>query len=288
MKKAILVIGCSERDTLEIAKKIQAQNEEQSQKTWKIVSEKQILEDYIKSFDLNSLCLFAWLDPIKNPVIVDLLNKTEKEIENPFVEGIIICGQFALDETVRESYIDILEEQGYEVELYPVYTPWSSLLTACMTEQTSVKNSLKNWNLFTKQFCRQYVPLDSDQKKAVIVSPEIVTCKEIPGSFELVVMLEALQSRGYVIVVIDDSNEYEKTKTAFREVGFPDAQVFCATKTRNKTKDNHKIDVFWTSIANYFNVKLVIEHNAETLPKWRDIGLPVISLTSVFDVEVLV
>lgn len=285
MKSAILVIGCSERDTLEVAKKIQVDREYQHNTVWKIVSEKDVLDDYVKTHNYHALCVSEWFNPIKNSVITELLDKTESCINDSSVSGVIVCGQFAIDGEVRREYQSILEEQGYNVDIYPVYSSWVSLLTDCLQQRSSIKTVLKNWNLFTKQFSRQYSPLIPDQNKAIIVSPEIVT-KKSPGMFEIVVMLEALQSRGYTIVVIDGTDDIKSTELAFKQVGFPDARIFSVPRLTSRISlSDYKINLFWTAIANYFDVRLVYEYDAASIPKWRDIGIPVISLTNIFDVE---
>jgi hypothetical protein len=267
---------------------LQIRREDTTGMLWKIVSEKEDLERFVKTHNYDALCLTEWLAPIRNDVIVNLLSKTKKEIDNNFISGVIVCGQFALDEDVRKVYVDILTEQGYEVELYPVVSSWGSLLTDCLIYRTSIKRALKNWVLFTKQFSRQYAPPDTAQTKAVVVSPEIATRKDIPGTFELVVMLEALQAQGYAILVIDLSKDTEGIKKAFETIGFPKVQVIEPRHSDAKISLSVKQDVFWTAIANYYDVKLVIEHDAVSIPKWRDIGLPVISLTNIFDVEYLI
>jgi hypothetical protein len=201
MKTAILVIGCSEKDTLETARRIQIEQEEKTKEVWHIISERQVLEDYIKEFDYNALCMNSWFEPIKNPVIINLLNESERVIQNGYVGGVIICGQFAIDEDVRKAYMEILEEQGYTVEIHPVMTSWVSLLSECLFRGTPIKRALEYWTKFTKQITRQYAPPEPYQNKAVIykaviVSPEIATQKDnIPGSYELLTMLEALQER---------------------------------------------------------------------------------------------
>lgn len=294
MKKALLVFGCSERDTLEYAKKLQVEREENSNTIWRIVSEQSVLQDYVKDYDYNDLCLKEWMNPIKNAVIVSLLHRTEREINNRLVKGVIVCGQFALDEDVRQAYQEILVEQGYEVELFPIMTMWVSLLNECLTNRTSVRKALKNWRSYSRQFTRQYTPFCEKQQKAVVVSSELATKKDIPGTFEIVVMLEALYARGYAILVIDTSRDVVAIKEAFKNIGFPTAEVFYPNSETwgniwfDEAKANFKISLFWTAIANYYDVKLVVEHSALAIPKWRDIGLPVISLTDIFDVEYIV
>lgn len=286
MKKALLVFGPSEKNAIEQAKMFQIRHEDSSGKIWRVVSEKDVLEHFVKTHNYDALCLSEWLAPIKNDVIVDLLSRTEKEAQNDYIEGIIVCGQFALDEEVRTAYVDILTEQGYEVTQHPVTSSWGLLLTECLTQRTSIKRALNLWNQFTKQFSRQYSPLEDSQPKAVVVSPEIATKKDTPGSFEIVVMLEALQARRYSILVIDVTDEIEGTKEAFKALGFPDAKVIGTRYPDSKKRlSSVKLDTFWTAVANNYDVKLVIEHDAETVSKWRDIGLPVISLTNTFDVE---
>ena len=288
MKKAILVFGCSEKAITEQAKVFQIVQEDKTGKIWRIVSEKDILGVFVKTHNYHSLCLTAWLEPIKNEVILHLLERTEKEVQNGYVGGVVVCGEFALDEEVRKAYVEILTEQGYEVELYPVIASWGSLLSECLTHRTSIKRALKLWDQFTKQFTRQYAPPVTSQAKAVVVSPEIATRKDIPGTFEIVVMLEALQERGYAVLVIDGADEVEDTKAAFKAIGFPNAQVIgTRSSDSKKALSSVKLDVFWTAIANYYDVKLVVEHDAATILKWKDIGLPVISLTNIFDLEYL-
>lgn len=286
MKKAILVFGCSEKAITEQAKMFQIRYEDSTGLIWRFVSEKDVLESYVNTHNYGALCLSEWLAPIKNDVIVSLLAKTEKEITNIYVGGVIICGQFALDEEVRKAYIEILTEQGYEVELCPVNSSWGSLLTDCLIRRTSIRRVLKNWTLFTKQFSRQYSPPADSKAKAVVVSPEIATKKDIPGTFEITVMLKALQEQGYAILVINGTETNEYTKESFKEIGFPEAQVISSRNTDSKNMISIvKLNTFWSAVANYYDVRLVIEHDAATIPKWRDIGLPVISLTNTFDVE---
>lgn len=287
MKTAILVIGCSEKDTLETARRIQIEQEEKTKEVWHIISERQVLEDYIKEFDYNALCMNSWFEPIKNPVIINLLNESERVIENGYVGGVIICGQFAIDENVRKAYMEILEEQGYAIEIHPVMTSWVSLLSECLFRGTPIKRALEYWTKFTKQITRQYAPLEPYQSKAVIVSPEIATLKDnIPGSYELLTMLEALQDRGYSIIVIDRVDTVNRTQEAFKIAGIT-AQLFSRKSLAKKLNDVYKPEIFWDLIANYYDIRLVIEHDASCIPKWREIGLPLISLTNIFDVEYL-
>ena len=46
-----------------------------------------------------------------------------------------------------------------------------------------------------------------------------------------------------------------------------------------------KIDVFWTKIAYHFNVKLIIDNDPNSVHRWHQIDVPVISLTSQYALE---
>lgn len=46
-----------------------------------------------------------------------------------------------------------------------------------------------------------------------------------------------------------------------------------------------KIDQFWSKIAYHYNMKLVIDDDANSVFEWQKINVPVISLTSQFSLE---
>ena len=260
-KKAYLIIGVLPRDTRAVAQQIQVNLEFETEMSVNHVSEQDMVSEYVFNKGYHPLCLKEWLEPIKNKVIIHLLEKTESAIKSDYIHGVIIDGSFALDAEVRKAYSEILEEQGYEVVVIPVQSDMLSIISYGLATGTSLKSLYSLWKKYNQQFTRTYEPME-DMSTAIVVDENV-------SDPILIEIIQSLAKKNQIIVI-------SKKLQYGGEYPFVVNHVMIG---------DNKIDVFWTKIAYHFNVKLVIESNADDLHKWHKISVPVISLTSQFALE---
>lgn len=258
-KKVYLVVGILPRDTRSVAQKIQINLEYETGKLFTRLSEQDLTYEYVEKNGLHPLCLKEWLEPIRNKIIISLLGKTESAIGNQHVLGVVIDGSFALDPEVRKAYTDILEEQGFEVVVVPVQSSFMSIIHEGWTAGTNLKSLYSMWKKYNQQFSRTYEPME-DKPTAILVDDSI-------DSPILIEMIQALSNKHQIIVL-----------TKNKDTGYP-FEV-------NRVMIGHdKIDIFWSKIAYHFNVKLVIDNDPNSVHRWHQIDVPVISLTSQYALE---
>lgn len=258
-KKAYLVIGVIPRDTRAVAKQIQAKLEFETNDMVNLISEQDLVYDYVSDKGYHPLCLKEWLEPIKNQIIIRLLEKTESAIGNIHVNSIIIDGSFALDVDTRKVYTEILEEQGYEVVVRPVNSNMMSIISYGWSSGTNLKSLYLLWKKYNQQFSRTYEPL-VDMPSAIVVDENVVE----PILIEII---QSLSDKNRIIVIAkNQGNNYP----------FDNVHVMVG---------DDKIDVFWTKIAYHFNVKLIIDNDPNSVHRWHQIDVPVISLTSQYALE---
>ncbi len=258
-KKVYLVVGVLPRDIRSVAQKIQINLEYETGKLFTRLSEQDLTYEYVEKNGLHPLCLKEWLEPIRNEIIISLLGKTENAIGNQNVLGVVIEGSFALDPDVRKAYIDILEEQGFEVVVVPVQSNFMSIIHEGWSMGTNLKSLYSMWKKYNQQFSRTYEPME-DKPTAILVDDSI-------DSPILIEMIQALSSKHQIIVL-----------TKNKDTGYP-------FKVNRVMIGHDKIDIFWSKIAHHFNVKLVIDNDPNSVQKWHQIDVPVISLTSQYALE---
>lgn len=258
-KKAHLIIGVIPKDTRSVAQHIQANLEFETNGRIVRISEQDLICEYVEGKGYHPLCLKEWLEPIKNKIIVHLLEKTEAGMNDVHVDGIIIDGSFALDIEVRKTYTEILEEQGYEVVVIPVSSNMMSIISYGWTSGTSLKSLYLLWKKYNQQFRRTYVPIE-DAPMAIVVDENV-------DSPILIEIIQSLSDKNRIIVLSGRSG-----------IRYP-------FDVNHVMVGSDKIDVFWTKIANHFNVKLVIDNDPNSVHRWHQIDVPVISLTSQFALE---
>lgn len=259
VKKAYLVIGILPRDVRAVAQQIQINHEHETGKLFIGISEQDLTYDYVEKKGLHPLCLKEWLEPIKNDIIVSLLEKTEKVIGNTHALGTIIDGSFALDPDVRKAYTDILEEQGFEVAVVPVQSNFMSIVLNGWSSGTSLKSLYSMWKQYNHQFSRTYEPM-KDMPAAILVD----------GNIDDPIFIEIIQSlceKNQIIVLSNRTGVIYPFHVDF-VIGGVD-----------------KIDTFWSKIAYHFNVKLVIDNDPNSVHQWHQIDVPVVSLTSQYALE---
>lgn len=258
-KKVFLVIGILPRDIQSVAQKIQINLEYETGKQFTRISEKDLTYDYIENRGFHPLCLKEWLEPIKNDIIISLLEKTEKMIGNQNALGVIIDGSFALDPDVRKAYIEILEDQGLEVTIVPVYSDFTSIIEEGWASGMSLKSLYSMWKKYNQQFSRIYQPME-DQPMAILVDESI-------DQPILIKIIHSLSDTHQVIVLAKND------------------AVKCPFEVDRVMVGHNKIDIFWSKIAYHFNVKLVIDNDPDSVHQWHRIDVPVISLTSQYALE---
>lgn len=259
VKKAYLVIGVLPRDMRAVAQQIQINLEHETGKLFVSISEQDLTYDYVERRGLYPLCLKEWLEPIKNNIIVSLLEKTEKVIDNTHALGTIIVGSFALDPDVRKAYTDILEEQGFEVVVVPVQSNFMSIVINGWSSGTSLKSLYSMWKLYNQQFSRTYEPM-KDMPAAILVDENV----DDPIFIEII---QSLCEKNQIIVLSNSTGVIYPFHVDFVIGG------------------SGKIDTFWSKIAYHFNVKLVIDNDPNSVHQWHQIDVPVVSLTSQYALE---
>lgn len=260
-KRAYLVIGVIPKDTRSVAQHIQVNLEFESDGRVDRISEQDLVSEYVEGKGYHPLCMREWLEPIKNKIIIQLLEKTESASKNTHVLGVIIDGAFALDVDVRKAYTEILEEQGYEVSVVPVESDLVSIFFYGWTSGANLKSLYGLWKKYNQQFTRTYVPME-DKPTAIVVDEKI-------DDPILVEIIQSLSKKHKIIVL-------SKELRFGTEYPFDVNHVMVGTE---------KIYVFWTKIVNHFNVKLVIDNDPDWVHRWHKIDVPVIGLTSQFALE---
>lgn len=257
-KQAILIIGLSSRDVRALARQTLAKCEA-SDKRWELILEDDVVSHYVNLNEMHPLCCSSWNAPIKNECIIELLTRTEKAFENPYVDGIIVGGSFAIDEAVRNIYVDILKEQGFTIESRIVNSSWLSLVCDSREFDTyPLPKLVEMWDQYNQSFVRQYTPVP-DTPNAVIISKAYDYRNEAIN-----VMIKGLLEANFTVISLED--------------------LYSGHSTR-QPEHITKIDTFWRKVANHYNVHLVYETDADTCHCWRTIGVPCISLTNPFSLK---
>lgn len=258
-KKAYLVIGVISKDTCAVAKQIQANLEFETTGRFDRISEQDLTSEYVEGRGYHPLCLKEWSLPVRNDIIIHMLEKTESAANNSQVSGLIIDGAFALDEEVKKIYIEILEEQGYEVVIVPVHSDIMGLMMYGVSTGNSLKSLYSMWKMYNHQFTRTYKPLE-ELPTAILVDENITDP----------ILIEIIQSLGdkHRIIVL------AKRTGILYPFGVNHVMV-----------GPDKFDIFWTKIAYHFNVKLVMESDPDATHEWHKINVPVMSLSSQFALE---
>lgn len=257
-KKANLVVGVIPKDTRAVAKHLQVNLEYETSLRIDMFSEQDLIDDYVDSKGFHPLCRKEWLAPIKNDIIISLLNKTESAIDNHRVNGVIIEGSFALDLDVRKAYTEILEEQGFEVVVVPVHCDMISVFLYGWSSGTNIRSLFQLWMNYNSQFSRTYVPSE-DLPTAIVVDEDVsdpILCE----------IIKSLSSKHQILLI-------SKNLNPGLQHDFNVDQVLIGTD---------KVGVFWSKIANYYNVKLVIDNDPDSVQRWHQINVPVISLSNQF------
>lgn len=258
-KKAYLVLGVIPKDTRAVSQQIRANLEFETNGRVDHMSESDLVAEYVEGKGYHPLCLREWLVPIKNKVIIHLLEKTEAAFQNTHVNSVIIDGSFALDNDVRKAYTEILEEQGYEVVVIPVSSDMMSIWFYGYHSGISLKSLYELWKKYNQQFSRTYEPLE-DMPTAIIVDENVI--EPI-----LVDIIQSLSKKNKIIVLSKkDGVEYPF-----------DVDYVMVYRS--------KIDTFWAKIAYHFNVKLVIDNDPNSVHEWHKINMPVIGLCNQYALE---
>lgn len=258
-KKLYLVIGVIPKDISSVALHIQANLEFETNKRIVRISEQEMIYDYAEKMGYHPLCLKEWLEPIKNKIIIRLLERTEAAILDNHVSCSIVDGSFALDIDVRKAYIEILEEQGYEVVVVPVASTMMSIISYGWSSGVNLKSLYLLWKKYNQQFSRTYEPL-VDMPSAIVVDENVVE----PILIEII---QSLSDKNRIIVIAKNQGNKYPFDTNHVMVG------------------DDKIDVFWTKLAYHFNVKLIVDNDPNSVHRWHQIDVPVISLTSQYALE---
>lgn len=261
-KKAYLVLGVTNRDTMAGAATLLARLEYETGARWDHFAEEKVICDFVEKKGLHPLCRKEWLKPIKNSVIVDLLDKCEKALLDGHSAGVIISGPFLVDKDTRKDVQDILESEGFEVEV----TPISSRLMRVMANGYQTGDDTNSlfwvWKMFNEQFGRTYKP-DLSLPKAVIVDNGFLKDKSMPGYATAIKMLASLQDE-CAIVVMAGSDDI-----------VPDIE---GIKFAKVLKGGSKAGMFWSNMVYHYNVVMALEGNANDVIRWHQINVPCMSL----------
>lgn len=258
-KKAYLVFGVISKDTCSIAQQIQANKEFETSGYFVHLSEKDVVDSFIDTNNFHPLCSREWFAPIKNKVIINLLEKTENASTDSRVTGIVIDGSFAVNEEVRKNYAEILQEQGYDLEIVPVHSSLIDIFFYGYSTGLKISVLYSLWKQMNKQFSRTYEP-KTELPDAVVV------CGNIKEPI-LLEIISSLSANNLILAIDSERNRDYAFKLDKAFIGIP------------------KKDQFWSKIAYHYNVKLVIDNDSVSVCEWHKIDVPVISLTSHFNLE---
>lgn len=261
-KCAFLILGVTNRDTKALAKQVLALMEHDTGGRCVRLSEEGLIYDYVNTENLHPLCRKEWLKPTKNKVIVDLLEKTEKYVEDSYVLGIVIDGPFLVDKETRLEVSGILEEQGYDVQVAGATSRWISVMLEGYNRGENIKSLFDTWMSFNEQFSRTYYP-DQSLPKAVIVDIGFLKNSDQPGYATAIQMLSSLQESHQIIVLADEDTDTPNVP---------------GIKIDKRFEGESKLDIFWSKLAYHYDVTMVLEGSAHDAFEWNRIGVPCMSL----------
>ena len=255
-KNAYLVTGVSRRAAREEAHLLRARLRKED-KRFILIDEEQIASNYVKEHGMNPLCLKEWSKPIYNEVIFFLLDTVQFFFDDPECDGIIITGQFMLDQRVREAYVDILREIGFITNLRPILCrPVRTIMTE-LDDGSTLEEIFANWNHYNRMFSRQYCP-DTTLPKAVVVDSRVI----VNDNKEIYTMILGLINEGYTILWLAPESCTEMNMSG---------KVFTYDKEQ---EPEQKLDIFWVKFAYHYNVTMVIETQFNCMMGWLEINIP--------------
>ena len=262
-KRAYLVTSVLENDAKSSAENLLAKLDKTNMAgRFALLNEDLIVYDYVEQNGMHPLCRTEWLKPIRNNVIVSLLHKTEKYFNDLTVNGIIISGQFILDQEVKDAYIEILNGQGYDVTVMPIYSSWLRIMMTGFDTNQDLKRLYSLWKKFCQQYGRIYHP-DTSQPKAIVIDSKIVSDSNNTEYDSIIEMINNYKNSGYVIICFDGMGLNPSC------VAVDSLFAYCDSK--------EKIDIFWSNLAYHYNVKLVIEKSMLDAFVWEQANIPCIN-----------
>lgn len=270
-KKAYLVLGITNRDTKSGASALQARLEYETNMRWDHFSEEALIFEFVEKNGLHPLCRNEWLKPIRNNIIVDLFEKLESVLTDEHSGGVILSGPFLVNQETRKDIQDILEEDGFEVEVIPISSSLMSILINGYQTGENTNDLFWLWKMFNEQFSRTYIP-NLSLPKAVVIDSGFLKNNSLPGYDTVIKMVAGLQDECAIIVMDLDGDTPEVNEIKF-------AQVLIGKS---------KKDLFWSKLAYHFNVLMVLEGSANDVIYWHQINVPCISLVCQLALEKIV
>ena len=277
IKKAIIVIGVSYQLMCKNAQMLFDSHDSSSF----YIDEKEYICKYVENNNYHKLCQDVWLEPIKNKIVIELLNKTEEIFNDQLINCVVISSQFCLNKEVKEIYVSILKDQGYEVEIVPITSTWLNIIKDAIDFNIPLKEVINYWNQFNAQFSRTYEP-DTYMPKAILVDTKILL-QDSNGYQELTLMIKSLSKNGYKILFFVRKEKQEKIEELIKSLCFDDKEIFLISNSKYESIE--KKEIFWSKLVYHYNVTLIFEINADCVFYWRKISAPVISLCNEFALE---
>lgn len=263
MKKAFLIIGPSVKDVFLSTNELYNTLDNYTFLNT-ILSENNEIDSFVKNENFDPLCKDIWNMPIKKQIISNFLESIDEICKNSYIENLLICSTYSCDPDVKEEYINILNKNGYEVEIRGIYTPFFKLMTE--------PNSIKNGKLFNQSFGYTYVPNKDKPISAIICGKILVTGK--PGFDEIRELIRQLNFQGYHLDILYFACDYEILKDLIDSMRLGNYTLHMCKSSIPVEKS--KMNIFKKQIREHMNVHIVFETDLMTYWNWLELEIPTI------------
>ena len=203
----------------------------------------------------------------------------------------VILSDTNLNADRRAALVQKLSAQGFDVEEKFFDVTWSEAVKRDNARKNGVGVSVlaDQFAKLHKSTVKQYVG-NSANPKAVIVDIDGTLAAmsgrsafdwarvgEDTANEEVVDVVRGLHTSGYKVIVMSGRDGVCRniTEQWLNTNGIPFDEFYIRTAGDNRNDGIIKSELFWTHVANKFNVKLVIDDRPQVCRVWRSMGLKV-------------
>lgn len=202
----------------------------------------------------------------------------------------VIISDTNLNPAIREKWINLLKEIGYDVEIkdFPIALEEAykrDQLRANGVGRDIIYQQYKKWLEYTGR--KTYIPNKSMPKAILLDIDGTVAKMQGRGPFEwdkvgtdlpkefIIDIAKGLDQQGYVILALSgrDAVCYEDTKQWLLENEVPFFYLFMREEGDTRKDTIIKEEIFWDLIADHWNVVGVLDDRPSVLRMWRELGI---------------
>lgn len=202
----------------------------------------------------------------------------------------VIISDTNLNPAIREKWINLLKEIGYDAEIkdFPITLEEAykrDQFRANGVGRDIIYQQYKKWLEYTGR--KTYTP-NKDTPKAILLDIDGTVAKmESRGPFEwdkvgtdlpkqfIIDIAKGLDSQGYTILALSgrDGVCCEETKQWLAENEVPHFYLFMREEGDTRKDTIIKEEIFWDLIADHWNVVGVLDDRPCVLRMWRELGI---------------